>query len=206
VGVLPELHAVVEAPWFEGSPPWPWPIADRKVFSFMRLSGEMTHAEVGSIMAQLVKYNQVEAEPTVGGLLSGAIAAEGLILSGGIEVSAGEREIRPGCCCGLEGWREWLACMKSGESPWLGHDPDPWIEWADAVVRVWSDGAITSSRERFAVEFERERFVAELGRVEEELRAFLPRVAEWAREVAFPDPMALCRKLDECFKITGGGE
>ena len=73
--VLPELHAVVEAPWFEGSPPWPWPIADRKAFSFMRLSGGMTHAEVGSIMARLVKYNQVEAEPTVGELLSGAIGS-----------------------------------------------------------------------------------------------------------------------------------
>src|SRR5438105_359893 len=51
---LPELHPVVEAPWFEGAPPWPWPIADHKAFVFFRLSSEMTAPEVGSVMAQLV--------------------------------------------------------------------------------------------------------------------------------------------------------
>ena len=73
---MPELHPVVEAPWFDGTPRWPWPIADRKPFSFIRLSGAMAEPEIGSVMAQLVKYNQVETEPTVAGLLARAIAAE----------------------------------------------------------------------------------------------------------------------------------
>ena len=65
----PELHPVVEAPWFDDALPWPWPVADRKPSSFIRLSGRMTELEVGSVMAQLIKYNQVEAEPTAEALL-----------------------------------------------------------------------------------------------------------------------------------------
>ena len=203
---LPYLHPVVETPWFEGQPPWPWPIADRKGFSFMRLSGEMTESEVGSVMAQLVSYNQIDGETTVNGLLSEAVAAESLLLPGGIQASEGEREIDPGCCCGLESWREWVACLGSGRSPWMGHDPDPWIGWAGGVVRIWSGGGITPAQEPIAIEFERGRFAAELSGVEQDLRAFLPLVANWARYAGFTDPPALCRKLGECFKITGAVE
>ncbi|QJX00278.1 hypothetical protein [Frigoriglobus tundricola] len=198
VAALPELHPVVEIRSVEESPPWL--IADLEPLSFIRLSGGMTFTEVGSVMAHLVSYNSIEAEPTARGLLSGAVAAEGLILPGGIQVSEGKRAISPRCCCGLEGWREWLAGMESTESPWMGHDPMPWIEWDGDTVRVWSDSGPNTGA--FAIEFERGRFAAELVRVEAELRAFLRRVAAWAQEVGFPDPTAVCRKLDACFHIT----
>jgi hypothetical protein len=146
VYALPELHPVVEAPWFEGAPPWPWLIANREPFSFIRLSGGMPKPEVGSVIAQLVGYNQVEAEPTVEGLLATAIVAESLVLPGGVQASAGEHEINPSCCCGLEEWRAWLECLESGGSPWMGHDPAPRIEWAGEVVRVWSDGGLGLAR------------------------------------------------------------
>jgi|GEM_PF-3827614 len=84
----------------------------------------------------------------------------------------------------------------------MGHDPTPWIEWAEEIVRVWSDGDFDPAPDAFAIEFERDRFVAELGRVERELRAFLLRVGAWAEAVGFPDPPALCRRLDACFGIT----
>jgi hypothetical protein len=205
VTALPELYPVVEAAWFDGQV-WPWPSAGRE--GFVRPSGGLTGPEVGSIMAQLVSYNQVEAEPTVEGLLSAAIAAERLLLPGGVQASAGARKISPGCCCGLEGWREWLVCFESGQSPWLGHDPAPRIEWAGAVVRVWSDGGLDPVADAFAIEFERGQFAAELGRVERDLRGFLEVVVEWAQVVGFSDPAALCRKLDAWFRIAeiAGGE
>ncbi len=199
----PKLYAVVEAPWFDGAPPWPWPIADRKPFSFIRVSCELTGAEVGSIIAQLVKYNQVETGPSTTALLSGALAAEVLLLPGGIHASSGEREICPGCCCGLETWREWLSFLESGASPWAGHDPAPRLESVDGLVRVWSDGGISPTPDAYAIEFDRIRFTTELGRVERDLRAFLSLVGAWAENVGFPDPPALCRKLDACFGITG---
>jgi len=198
---LPELHAVVEVPLLKG--PWPWPIADRKPFSFIRLSGGCTEAEVGSVIAQLVKYNLGEPESTAVGLLARVVAAQSLRLPGGVQACAGEREINPSCCCGLEGWRAWSECLESGPSPWMGHDPAPHIEWAGELVRVWSDGGQSAVADAVAVGFGRGRFVAELSRVERDLRAFLPRLAEWASAHDFPDSSALCRKFDACFGITG---
>ena len=201
IAALPELHPVVEAPWFEGVPPWPWSIADCKPFSFIRLSGDMTELEVGSVMAQLVGE---ESEPTIAGLVAAEIEREALSLRGGIQVSGRGQEINPSCCCGLEEWREWLACLTSGKSPWMGHDPTPWIEWAGDIVRVWSDGGydLAPALDAFAIELRRERLVAELGRVEQELQAFLLRVGVWAETVGFQDPPALCRLLDRNFGIT----
>lgn len=74
---------------------------------------------------------------------------------------------------------------------------------AGEVVRVWSDGGLDPAPGAFAIEFERARFVAEVGRVGRELQGFLPLVGQWARAVGFSDPPALCRKLDACFGITG---
>jgi hypothetical protein len=193
-----ELHAVVETPWFEGVPPWPWPIADREPFSFVRLSGEMAAAEVGSVMAQVVRYSQIEAEPTAEALLSAVVTDETLILPGGVRASERERVINPGCCCGLEMWREWIEFPESGRGPWTGHDPEPWLELTGGIIRVWSD----SGRDGFFVDFELGRFRAELARVESDLRAFLGLVSAWAAGVGFRERAALCRKLDECFGIS----
>jgi hypothetical protein len=33
------IEAVAEAPWFDGSPPWPWPIAAMPPFQHFRIQG-----------------------------------------------------------------------------------------------------------------------------------------------------------------------
>lgn len=165
-GRPPQLNPVVEAPSLEAQPPWPWPIADRRPISFIRLSGEMSDSEVGLVLAQLVMYNRIKAKPTVAELLAAVIADEGLLLPGGVQASAGELEINPSCCCGLEDWRSWLLCLSTGDSPLA-----PWIESAGEVVRVWSDGGLLDQApDAFAIAFERARFVAELERVERDRR------------------------------------
>ncbi|MFO0800954.1 MAG: hypothetical protein U0804_26105 [Gemmataceae bacterium] len=196
-----KLRPVVEAPWFEGAPPWPWPIADRPPFSFVPLSGDMTDAEVGTVMAQLMKDNDVPAGPTAADWLAGVVAADHLILSGGIQASDGDREINPGCCCGLEGRREWTTGLASGAQPWTGHDPAPRVEWAGDAARIWSDGAITAAPDAFAVECERSRFAAELWHVERDLTAFVGRVTRWARSHGVADALPLRRRLESAFSI-----
>jgi len=57
------------------------------------------------VLAQLVKYNQSEAEPSVAGLLDSVIATERLLLAGGVQASFGDTAIKQSCCCGLEEWR-----------------------------------------------------------------------------------------------------
>ncbi|MEH2404715.1 hypothetical protein [Nostoc sp.] len=113
----PCLQAVIEAPWYEGEPLCPWFVADHKPFSRIQLYGEMTDLEVGLIFAQLVKYNDLDSESDAYEVLYQVIESETLILPGGLQVrSTADELIYPGCCCGLEEWREWLDFLTKGRS------------------------------------------------------------------------------------------
>ncbi len=72
-------------------------------------------------------------------------------------------------------------------------------------MRVWSDGGIAAppgaAESAFAIEFARDHFERELGRVAADLLAFLGRVESWARGVGFSDPPALARAFDRDFHI-----
>jgi hypothetical protein len=194
---------VVEAPWYEDQPLWPWPVAERKPFTFIRLTGSLTSEEVGSIIAQLVAFNQIEADPTLEALLQGAIAEESLVLPGGIQASSGTTEINPSCCCGLEEWQDWLTIVSAGTIPWLGHDPWPWMETSDGNIHIWSDGGFVEVSDAFSIVFTEQQLMAELARVERDLRVFLSLVGTWAQNMKFSDPTALCLKLDSCFHLGG---
>lgn len=78
----PNLQAVVESPYYEGTPLYPWQIADYQPFSLIQLSGKMTDLEVGLIFAQLVQYNHLESEGDANKVLHGVIQAKTLILRG----------------------------------------------------------------------------------------------------------------------------
>jgi hypothetical protein len=164
----------------------------------------MAAGDIGLVFAQLVDYNHIEGRDTEA-LQAGIIEAESLLLPGGLQASYGKQEIDPGCCCGLEAWREWEGALK-GSSPWLGHDPSPWVELSGNVVRVWSDGGLNEARDAFSIAFEPRHFEAEFERAGKELRAFLTLAAAWAQSAGFSDVDAVCRKLDRCFAISGPRE
>jgi hypothetical protein len=194
----PELCPVVETPWYEGQPPWLWPVAARELFSFMPLSGDMSNEDVGLFFGQLVNYNNIEGDD-IEALQRCLLDAADIVLPGGVLIRCGDREIDPACCCGLEDWREWEQFLRGGVSPWLGHDPFPWVERAGDVVRVWSDGGDEPAPQAFAIEFEHARFAAELRRVETVLQAFAERVGRWAADIGFSDPGAIRRKIERRF-------
>ncbi|QLE44091.1 hypothetical protein FD723_29050 [Nostoc sp. C052] len=125
----PCIQAVVETPWYEGEPLWPWSVADYKPFSHIQLYDEMTDLEVGLIFAQLVQYNDLENGGNANDVLYRVIESETLILPGGLQVKSTANElIYPSCCCGLEEWREWLEFLTTGRSPWLTIQA-PGLKW-----------------------------------------------------------------------------
>jgi hypothetical protein len=125
---MTKLEAVVECP--SDLTPFPWRIITCHDQSFIRLWGGMSDEEVGTIIAQTILYNRIEISTDVPALLERIVRSENLVLPGGIRAIDDESQltIEPGCCCGLETWREWLNFAEGGNSPWLGHDPDPWVE------------------------------------------------------------------------------
>jgi hypothetical protein len=196
-----QMRAVIEAPNYEGEFLCPWQVAEFKPFSMIPLSGEMTYPEIGLVFAQLAQYNQIELSCKKQVILEQILEAESLVLPGGIEVISEGMSIPPSCCCGLEGWRDWILFLETGDSPWLGHDPSPWIENQGGNILVWSDGGMESARNTFYIEVPRPHFKRVLTLVERELQAFLFSIESWAQEVGFNRSNELFQKFDECFNV-----
>ena len=188
------LYPVVQ---FWDGPLCPWHITE--IYSSIRLSGNMIEEEVGSVFAQLVNYNDLPSGGEAKDVLDKIINSSRLILPGGIQVrETAAKVINPGCCCGLEGWREWLRFLQTGTSPWLGHSPMAYVEKVDSLVRVHS----SEKAGAFHIDFEYSKFKAQLKKVQQDLIDFLLIIEIWAAGLGFPEPQKLSRKFDEYFTIS----
>ncbi len=102
------------------------------------------------------------------------------VAPGGIAASGGRTTIYPSCCCGLEDWRSWLALFEDGPSPWLGHDPAPWVERSGDGFTIWADGGLgepdSGPPERIVVP--RSTLARELATIEATLNAFSARLGD----------------------------
>ncbi|MDV3349318.1 hypothetical protein QGP82_11495 [Leptothoe sp. LEGE 181152] len=198
---LIQMQAVIEAPYYEGEFLCPWPVPYFKPFSLIHLCGKMTYLEIGLVFAQLAEYNQIKLENGKQAVLEQILEAESLVLPGGIQIVSKKKVISPSCCCGLETWREWIDFLKTGNSPWLGHDPSPWVESQGNVIRVWSDGGIEPTTNASYIDVLRPYFKRALMLVEQELQAFLFSIKSWAQDIGFTGSNELFQKFDDCFKI-----
>jgi hypothetical protein len=108
------------------------------------------------------------------------------IAAGGLCASDETHEVAPGCCCGLEMWREWHLLLSSSQSPWLGHDPDAWVEIQGDTFIVWSDdphGNNVGEHPLESVCFTRAELGEALSAVEADLRGFLDRLRSWGNAI-----------------------
>jgi hypothetical protein len=205
--VLESAHSVTSAPW---------PVADVRAFGWVAVSGRMTAAEVGTVLATMAVYeglvgreDEDEAAAGAEDLVRGLVAAEELSAPGGLRLrdEGTGAEVVPGCCSGVKDWREWYDLADGGEGPWLGHDPAPWCERDGEVLRVWPDGPLAGVAPIGAVGRPVEVGLAELpgllSGVRADLRGFLARTEEWAARHAAGLGGSLIAKLDAELRISG---
>jgi len=122
---------------------------------------------------------------------------------GGLRVSAGDVVIDPGCCVGLDEWRDWLRVV-DGEVIDLGHDPDVFVEHRGSVIRVWKDdgrlpsGVAQRSGEQH-IDVLRDALPKLLAAVQQDLAGFLTALHPWTHgiHVDLADPLtaAMDRRL-----------
>jgi hypothetical protein len=197
-----QLHAVIEFYGFDAESACPWAVADVGRLRWMRLSAEMAGEEIGAFFAQLVGYNQIDRSGSLDRILQEIVISDGLVLAGGIQAISGDTIISPSCCCGLERWRDWQDFLRSGSTPWLGHDPSPWIERVGDRVRIWSDGGLGESIEdAFKIEVAGAEFEQALRGVERDLLGFRFCVESWCNSVGFEQSRQLTEKVEHCFQI-----
>ncbi|MEV7729090.1 hypothetical protein AB0P15_30810 [Streptomyces sp. NPDC087917] len=182
-----------------------WPVADPPPGPLLTLSGRLSPREVGTVMAVLTSYNKgghgrPDRDPE-GGVeqLRRLVEAESVIAPGGLRIQDTVTDVTasPGCCFGLENWRDWLELM-TGEEPWLGHDPAPRIEHAGSLVRLWPDSDDPAG---LPMEIPLSDLPVTLGSVRNDLRDFLTLVERWAADHAPTLAPALVAKLDESLAI-----
>ncbi|MFJ2264527.1 hypothetical protein ACIOKD_40755 [Streptomyces sp. NPDC087844] len=111
-----------------------WPVTDIEPFGFLPLSGELSPAEVGTVVMCIADYNDVDSDgdhapqpaSALGSFLHGLLRlADDIVAPGGLRVIDTSTSVtfRPGCCDGLESWRDWHRFVDDGNLPGFGHDP-----------------------------------------------------------------------------------
>jgi hypothetical protein len=190
-----------------------WPTVTRPGLGWLALSGELEPADVGTVMAVIAVYNHVsrtpsgeeDDRPSPAALVEGIIRADALIAQGGLRVRDTNTglTVTPGCCCGLESWHEWDQVV-AGQSPWLGHDPEPWVEHLGPVVRVWPDGGDTAvpPAGTHPIEIPAGDLPRLIADAHQQFQEFLDLVEPWAVSITGVAPGGLAPALATHFRVT----
>lgn len=158
--------------------------------------------EIDLFLASLAAGLDIEPPGGRGQVVDTLLSQELLLISGGLRVrdTATGASVTPGCCAGLEDWREWMSVLDGGQ-PWLGHDPGPEVEVRGALIRVWQHGG--PPRSGPVVEFARADLPGLLTRVHADLVGFLARLDAWTRIAGLgARGTALVAAIDRDFQIS----
>ncbi|SEM63848.1 hypothetical protein [Nonomuraea pusilla] len=179
-----------------------WPIAEPSSDRFLALSGRMSPADVGTAMAVIFSYNNISvthvADLTEAHLEQHLTEAEALIAPGGLrfrDINTGV-SIAPGCCFGLENWRDWWDVVR-GQEPWLGHDPTPQITHVGHVIKLQQHDGDSPS-----IGMTRGELSSLLTTAQQHLRGFLNLAGQWATVTTPGLADRLISALDDHLVIT----
>ncbi|MEU4769348.1 hypothetical protein AB0H12_39510 [Actinosynnema sp. NPDC023794] len=185
-----------------------WPVAEAVPSGFLALSGALTPLEVGAAVMYIAGWNDIDPEndgrpprpaDPLGSFLHGLLTFDTVFAAGGLRVtdSATGVEFLPGCCNGLEDWREWHQVLDGSGRACFGHDPDACAERHGGTVRLIVDDERSDSP---AIELPVTDLRRLLAGAERDLAGFLASAADWAARHlpghAAPVTAALARVLD----------
>lgn len=199
-GAVIRLRAVVQvaAPRDE---PAPWPVAQLAPYTWLALSGDCTDEELGTFVALLAAGMDVPPAASPAQMVDALLAEDLLLLAGGLEVHDTDTAatVRPGCCAGLEDWREWTKVL-SGVSPWLGHDPWPKAEFLDDRLRILQDGSRPAER---YIDISCSAMSGLLSGVQHDMLGFLGALRVWTQRMKLGSRgEELVGAVDQSFRIS----
>ncbi|MBE1532883.1 hypothetical protein H4W34_002716 [Actinomadura algeriensis] len=185
-----------------------WPVAWSEPFGYLPLGGTLEPIEVGTAVMRIAEANDVDPEDgrpprpadALGAFLHGLLTMDPLFAPGGMRVTdtVTGTTLVPGCCSGIEDWREWFLVVDGHPSTgYLGHDPDPLAERHGDIVRLTVDAERDDSPLIELPVTDLRRLLAD---AERDLIAFHALAASWAEQHiaahAVPLTAALARALD----------
>jgi len=190
-----------------------WPVAEIEPFGFLPLSGELSPAEVGTVVMRVADYNDVgsdgdhapQSRNALGSFLHGLLTLEdGIVAPGGLRVIDTSTSVTflPGCCDGLESWRDWHRFVDDGNLLGFGHDPvSPVAERFGDTVRLTVNA---EQRDSPVIVLSVTELRHLLAGAERDLADFLVLAAHWTSghlpDYRAPVTAALARVLDLPFR------
>ncbi|MEU1593014.1 hypothetical protein ABZ468_09140 [Streptomyces sp. NPDC005708] len=185
-----------------------WPVAEIESLDFLPLSGELSPTEVGTAVMRIAGCNDVDPDgdqppppaTALDSFLHGLLTFDTLFVAGGLRVADDATGVTflPGCCDGLEDWRDWQRFVDVGGLLGFGHDPvSPIAERFGDTVRLTVNAHQSDSP---VIELSVTDLRHLLVGVERDLVDFLALAADWASR-HLPDhcsavTAALARVLD----------
>jgi hypothetical protein len=176
------IEAIVDVGSFGGiASPW---IISKDEFGWVRIFAGISDDEIGSVMLSACRLSSEEViKETALETLKAFGSDEGFVLEGGLLLKEnGDIKVGPGCCGGLENWRDWLAVPSGIVDIWTGHDPQSLIEINEGVIKIWNDRE--NKDEKQSIEFGIEKMIRRLENVEKDLKDFLYRLGQWTENLA----------------------
>ncbi|MFJ8843302.1 hypothetical protein ACIRFF_10405 [Streptomyces cyaneofuscatus] len=165
-----------------------WPVAGTTPSGFLPLGGELSSAEVGTAVMAIAACNDIDPDgdrpprpaTAPGSFLHGLLTFDDLFAAGGLRVTDHSTGITflPGCCDGLEDWRDWYRLADHGGLLGFGHDPvSPVAERFGDTVRLTVDAERSDSP---VIELPASELRRLLTGVERDLAGFLALANVWA--------------------------
>ncbi|MFD8996432.1 hypothetical protein [Streptomyces abikoensis] len=166
-----------------------WPVAEFEPYGFLPLNGALGPAELGTAIMRIADCNNIEtdddqpprpADP-LGSFLHGLLTTHDLFAAGGLRVTdtTTGTTLLPGCCNGLEEWRDWLEVLDGDGWASFGHDPSPLAERLGDTVRLTVDAEQDDSP---VIELPVSELRGLLAAAERDLVDFLQLAADWAAQ------------------------
>lgn len=186
-----------------------WPVGEHESYGYLVLNGELTPAEVGTAVMQIADCNDFEPEeehgpcPTdpLGTFLHGLLTMPDLFAAGGFRVTDNATDtvfVEPGCCNGLETWRDWLEVLDGTGCSYFGHDPSSVAERVGDIVRLTFDAYGTDGSPVIELSVDQARRL--VAGAQQDLQDFLGLAGIWAEQHlpahAAAVTAALARALD----------
>ncbi|MGX5391768.1 hypothetical protein ACWLMY_07815 [Streptomyces anulatus] len=166
------------------------PVGEHESFGYLVLNGKLTPAEVGTAVMRIADCNDSEPEeehapcPTepLGIFPHGLLTMPDLFAAGGFRVTDATTTVfvEPGCCNGLETWRDWLDVLHGTGCAHFGHDPSSAAEPVGDTVRLTHDVSGTDGSPVTELPADQVRRV--VADTQQDLPDFLSLAGAWAEQ------------------------
>ncbi|MFD5890551.1 hypothetical protein ACFWHQ_31890 [Streptomyces sp. NPDC060334] len=186
-----------------------WPVGEPETHGYLVLDRKLTPTEVGTAVMRIADCNDFESEeehepcPTdpLGTFLHGLLTMPDLFAAGGFRVTDNATNtvfVEPGCCNGLETWRDWLEVLDGTGCSYFGHDPSSMAERVGDIVRLTLDAHGTDGSPMIELSVDQVRTL--VAGAQRDLQNFLSLAGTWAEQHlpthAATVTAALARALD----------